>query len=96
MLSFFYVQKCLDQNVSRPKSQYPSEILTNYLTQIWNPTWCCTIPGQIGSDNNDDERVIPLSPTQINRLHRGPNNRLQCPALNRLTLVLEIFGKKNT
>jgi len=28
-----------DRNVT-----YPSEILTNYLTQIWNPVRCCTIP----------------------------------------------------
>jgi len=35
------------------KVTYPSEILTNYLTQIWNPVRCCTIPGQNGFDNND-------------------------------------------
>jgi len=72
MLSLVYVQKCCDRNVSRPKSQHPSEILTNYLTQIWTPVRCCTIPGQSGSDNNDGERVILLSSTQTHQLHHGP------------------------
>jgi len=72
MLSLVYVQKCRDRNVSRPKSQHPSEILTNYSTQICTPVRCCTIPGQSRSDNNDGERVILLSSTQIHQLHRGP------------------------
>jgi len=34
-------------------SKHDSEILTNYyLTQIWYPVQCCTIPGQSGPDNN--------------------------------------------
>jgi len=35
------------------KGTYPSEILTNYLTQILNPVRCCTIPGHNGPDKND-------------------------------------------
>jgi len=54
------------------KVTYPSEILTNYVTQIRNPVRCCTIPGQNGSDNNDGQGVIPLFPNQIHQLHRGP------------------------
>ena len=72
MLSFFYVQKYRDRYSSRRKSQYPSEILRNYSTQIWRPVRCCTIPGQSESDNNDGERVIPPFPTQIHQMHRGP------------------------
>jgi len=54
------------------KVTYSSEILTNYLTQIWNPVRCCTIPGQNGSDINNGQGVIPLFPNQIHELHRGP------------------------
>jgi len=36
------------------KVTYPSEILINYLIQIWNPVRCCTVPRQNWSDNNDD------------------------------------------
>jgi len=47
----------MDRNVATEmlpdrKVTYPSEILTNYLTQIWKPARSSSIPGQSGPDNN--------------------------------------------